>query len=341
MMKRLLFVFTALLFSTFFLSAQELPADSARYVRIVLNDGTIKEGTLMSIDEEDVVLELGALGATRIPKYMIEIMNELVGFSPSDKDGKGRAYDINPQASRYFFAPSAIQLKEGEGYFQSNIALNSVSMGLSDHLTLGGVMSFLGAGGTIKVGTPLGERLNVSLGGIGFADFYGIFDRPVGMGFVNLSLGDEVKNITVNLGIANKSTRNREVYSGVVTVPGLNGEASSLLPTSVASTYSTRPLIINVSAMTPMTSNRWLVTENYWIQPRSKVNGYAPYQGPAFYYPPFTESDINNEALGIVSLGIRSLNLRTGWLWDYGLVGVFTEGGDGFAAPWVSFTLAF
>jgi hypothetical protein len=39
-------------------------------------------------------------------------------------------------------------------------------------------------------------------------------------------------------------------------------------------------------------------------------------------------------------MGIRNLSTRNGWLWDYGMVGVV--GSEfGFAAPWVSATLAF
>ena len=58
---------------------------------------------------------------------------------------------LNPQSSRYFFAPSGIQLRQGDGYFQSNIALNSVSLGVTENITIGGLLSFLGAGGSVKI----------------------------------------------------------------------------------------------------------------------------------------------------------------------------------------------
>jgi hypothetical protein len=44
--------------------------------------------------------------------------------------------------------------------------------------------------------------------------------------------------------------------------------------------------------------------------------------------------------VAILSVGIRNLSRRNGWLWDYGMVGVI--GDDfGFGAPWVSATLPF
>jgi hypothetical protein len=48
----------------------------------------------------------------------------------------------------------------------------------------------------------------------------------------------------------------------------------------------------------------------------------------------------SNDGVAILSVGIRNLSRRNGWLWDYGMVGVI--GDDfGFGAPWVSATLPF
>jgi hypothetical protein len=109
---------------------------------------------------------------------------------------------------------------------------------------------------------------------------------------------------------------------------------------------TSRPFIANVSAMLPMGVGRWLLTENYWVRPRRTIGEWqatSTVNPPIFYAMPTTEATLRDdpESFGIISLGIRSLNRRTGWLWDYGLVGIFTDGGNGFAAPWFSFTFAF
>ena len=105
-------------------------AVSDRYVRVVMNDGSVKLGQWLSENADIIQLSTRNLGKINIPKYLIAQMMDLTA-SEYDRFGTSRATRngrINPQSSRYFFAPSGIQLKRGEGYFQSNIALNSVSI---------------------------------------------------------------------------------------------------------------------------------------------------------------------------------------------------------------------
>ena len=141
-----------------------------------------------------------------IPKYLVKGLIEMDGntFARLSKSAMGRSISINPQSSRYFFAPSGIQLKKGEGYFQTNIALNSVSLGINDHLTLGGLISFVGAGGTLKIGKELAPNVHASFGGIGFSDYYGELERPIGLIFGNITWGTDDRNITINLGTGSK-----------------------------------------------------------------------------------------------------------------------------------------
>ena len=42
-----------------------------------MNDGTLKYGTLLSMDDDVVVLDIVALGATSIPKYLIQSLSSL------------------------------------------------------------------------------------------------------------------------------------------------------------------------------------------------------------------------------------------------------------------------
>ncbi len=317
--------------------AQDSTSDADRYVRIVLNDGSIKEGRFLDMTEDVVVLDMPMLGATRFPKHLIQYMQDLEDYrGPSSER---RAYSENPQASRYFFAPSGIQLKANEGYFQSNIGLNSVNYGLNDGLTVGAVLSFLGGGGAFKVGTQVGEKTHISAGGIGFTDYYGLLDEPLGLAFINVTRGTERKNITLNLGLANRDD-DRLFYRGY------EQQADGYYRPTERANGTSRPFIVNVSGMTPIGDARWLLTENYFIVNRVEVGEYGNVpQGDDMWsasVPSTVQEGVHWEpgAANIMSLGIRTLNRRTGWLWDYGLVGVF-DGGNGFAAPWFSFTLAF
>lgn len=323
---------------------QDSTAVTDRYVRVVLNDGTIKEGRFLEMDADVLVVDLPMLGATRIPKYTIQLVQDIESVTAFNGGKSNRAFDVNPQSSRYFFAPSGIQLKTGEGYFQSNIGLNSISYGINDGLTVGGLVSFIGGGGSFKLGKAINEKTHISVGGIGFADFYGILDDPLGLAFINVTRGTERSNVTLNLGFGNEfegplQYRNYERIEhefGVEWIP------------SERATSTTRPFIANISAMVPLSDTRWLLTENYLIKSRLDVANFeanlnswgvtnsAPTGDPI---EPGTSWEYG--ASSIVSLGIRSLNRRSGWLWDYGLVGVLGVRGNGFAAPWFSFTLAF
>jgi hypothetical protein len=46
-------------------------------------------------------------------------------------------------------------LSKGEGYFQSNVVLNSVSYGYDDRFTGGALVSVFGGGITAKYGFPV------------------------------------------------------------------------------------------------------------------------------------------------------------------------------------------
>ncbi|HAY56870.1 MAG TPA: hypothetical protein DCX49_05485 [Flavobacteriales bacterium] len=111
-----------------------------------------KFGTLLEISETEVVLDIKGLGVTRIPKYLVKSIATLE--VDAEEIEEGYAY-VSNQPSRYFFAPSGIQLSKGEGYFQSNVVLNSVSYGYDDRFTGGALVSVFGGGITAKCGFPV------------------------------------------------------------------------------------------------------------------------------------------------------------------------------------------
>lgn len=321
------------------------------FVQLTMNDGTLKFGQLIEITESEVVLDIMGLGITRIPKYLVQALTSEM-LSEADQE-RGFGY-ISNQPSRYFFAPSGIQLKKGEGYFQSNVALNSISYGFSDRFTGGILLSVVGAGLTAKFGGQVRENVHVSVGGVAGIDYYGNLDRPLVLGFANVTFGDEDKNLTINLGIGNSINDSRfydpetPLDSSVV----VNGGYQTNYYTVVSEIEErTVPLLLNISAMRPLTPNRWFITENYLVMPWKQTNqiqletplqvSFNSYGGnaPLSYYYGFGSYGSSNPG-GAISLGIRSYNQRSGWLWDYGLAGVFADG-EGFPVPWFSFTLEF
>ena len=321
-------------------------AVSDRYVRVVMNDGSVKLGQWLSENADIIQLSTRNLGKINIPKYLIAQMMDLTA-SEYDRLGTSRATRngrINPQSSRYFFAPSGIQLKRGEGYFQSNIALNSVSIGVTDNVTVGGLLSFVGAGGSLKIGKEVAENVHVSFGGIGFKDYVGELDRPVGLVFANITWGTEDRNLTVNIGTGTRISGVTEPlawYASDSTNYG-GGYVEYEYTITEYQEERIRPLLLNVSGMVQISDFKWLITENYFIQSMRSMSLVTDSPIVTYANPVFMGSSNNNGANGvtILSVGVRNLSQRNGWLWDYGMVGVI--GDDfGFGAPWVSATLPF
>ena len=308
------------------------------YVQVTMNDGTLKFGRLVSMDDDHVVLDIVGLGTTRIPKYLVQVLT----VREVELDGEEEPmYFASNQSTRYFFAPSGIQLDKGEGYFQSNIALNSVSYGFSSSFTGGALVGFLGGGLTAKFGGQVGDKTYVSAGGVAAMDFFGELDRPLVLGFVNVTRGDNNKNMTFNLGLGNRQDGGFVGYDwSSYTEVGGSGSNVDYLP--AGRNYEVWvPLVFSFSGMMPLKSNMWLITENYLIRPVIRPNRVEPYTGngvPLNYQPNIYYQ--NPGRVQIVSLGIRSYSKRSGWLWDYGLAGVLQDG-SGVPIPWFSFTMEF
>lgn len=260
----------------------------------------------------------------------------------------------SPQATRYFFAPSAIQLKQGEGYFQSNVALNSVSYGKSDALTAGAMVGFFGGGIVAKAGWKVGEKTRVGAGFLGVKDFFGELSKPLALGFVNLTRGDGNKNVTLNLGCTNRAfgtTGSR--YSADASSEQNVWGYTFFYPEHIYRLQS-RLLVLNVSGMLPLTANSWLISENYLVSNRwfgriQEIPHSSPVQSYNYVGNTYAGEGAwpGSEETLVVSLGLRSRGKRSDWLWDYGLVAVIseddTDAGDWILAPlpWFSFTVEF
>ena len=114
----------------------------------------------------------------------------------------GKYFFPNPHATRYFFGPSAIPLKKGEGYFQNAYILaNSVQIGVTDNFSMGGgigipFLFFI----TPKLCYRVGKNVYMG-GGILFATTISS-DLGFGMGvaYGSLTLGNNENNFTISTG---------------------------------------------------------------------------------------------------------------------------------------------
>ena len=146
-----------------------------------------------------------------------------------------------PHAGRYFFAPSAFQLKKGEtNYHNSFLMSNEMGTGLTDDLTVGTNIIFpLGFGLAAKFGRALTSNVHISAGGAVLFPFRSpVFplndgeNSTTALVFANVTLGSENRNITFNWCASNAAGFDTNVF--------------------------------NISALLPINEQTWLITENYF-----------------------------------------------------------------------------
>ena len=213
--SRFLFCLTFFLSSLSSLLAQQhidQAIESRQQVLIETLDGDEFSGRILSHDSTSINLETEN-GIFSLSKKKIKKLESY--------DYTGKFKFPNPQDTRYFFAPSGIPLKKGEGYYQ-NVLLtgNFVNYGIHENISVGGGVEFitLSAGEPIwfltpKIGRSLGEKLHVAggllmigLGGDGTSSLiYGVttigdpdlnFSFGVGYGYVEGRLSSSP---TINL----------------------------------------------------------------------------------------------------------------------------------------------
>lgn len=166
-----------------------------------LRDGTIVTGKIINKTAAVTVVETKELGVLNLPQAKIMSVRELEEATITEK---GKIWFKNPNCTRYLFAPSAIPLKKGEGYYQNIYgAGNAVNFGVNSHITIGGgLIGPLGAYINAKVGFKLGENLHIAGGALLGNGFFPVNGNNLGLGlgFGVITIGNYDHNITVGAG---------------------------------------------------------------------------------------------------------------------------------------------
>lgn len=222
-------------------------ADDREWFRVETVEGNVFFGYLVSEDDQSVTLNTETVGEITVQRENIRSMNQI----DPDRIKNGSYWYDNPQATRYFFAPNAIGVQKGRGYYQNTwIFFNNVNYGISDHFSLGGgiVPTFLfGASSTPvwilpKVSIPVSnDKVHLGAGAM-IGGLIGSETESLGLFYGVGTLGDRDKNLTVGIGY------------------GYAGDEISRTP------------LINISGMTRVSRRLYLLTENYFI-PEAEAGG--------------------------------------------------------------------
>mgnify|MGYP006883378725 CR=1 FL=1 len=162
-------------------------------VTLTLSDHTVYTGQFIAADDTHYRLETKYAGVTSIPTQHVVEINPVETKRTSLR---------NPNATRYFFAPSAIPLERGGGYYQNAYLLsNSVNFGVTNNFSLGGgVIIPLLFYVTPKVGFELRKNLYVGAGLIAGSTFIPDAIISGGIPFGLITVGSEETNLTLGSG---------------------------------------------------------------------------------------------------------------------------------------------
>jgi hypothetical protein len=265
---------------------------------LTTTDGKTLTGMIISQDEKEMRFKTESIGEINIANGKIKDLKliekeQMVG---------GKYYFPNPHPTRYFFGPSAIPLKRGEGYFQNAwILSNSVQRGMTDNFSLGGgivipVLFFI----TPKWGYKVAKNVHVG-GGILFASTLSSeMSFGIGVGYGSVTLGSEENNFTMSLGWGAMKLED-ETYN-----------SSTQTYSSTSKWEMAKKPIITFSAMARIAPRLSLVTEN-WIF-ATKDNEYNSYNSTYTY---------THKYHSVLSGGFRFLGERHSF--DFGLAMPITK----------------
>jgi len=218
--------------------------------RVELYDGTTLTGILQTKTETEIKIQLKDIGLLTLNRAKIK---KLVPLDLSKKVQKSYWFK-NPHATRLLFAPTAIPLKKGEGYYQNiYIVGNMFNYGVANNLSIGGGFDFITMFGTmndgwspmlnfnIKSGFQISENFHAGVGGI-YVTMPGEFSAGIAYGLG--TIGSYNSNLTLGLGWG-----------------------------FVDDSFEKKPFIM-IGGMIRMSEKLWFVSEN-WIAPVDGNNYYT------------------------------------------------------------------
>ncbi|MFO8233063.1 MAG: hypothetical protein R6U20_10385 [Longimonas sp.] len=218
--------------------------------RVETQEGTVYMGTLVRESEDAVVLATRDGTEVRISRDAIRSLSAI----DDDRIRNGAYWFENPHATRYLFAPSAIGLRDGTGYYQNTwVLFNNANVGITDRFSIGGGMvpAFLFGGGVfpawilpkVSFSSPSGQA-HIAAGALIGGVLGDVESASFGMLYTSSTLGDRDHNVTGGVGY---------------------GYADGTLADTP---------IFNLSGMTRVSRQFYFLSENY-IFPGDGINGMA------------------------------------------------------------------
>ena len=219
-----------------------IPELLGRSYSVELRSGTVFIGVLQTASPDALEFSTKDLGVVRVQRSDLKRLELLTAGQAS------RGYADVGNGTRLFFAPTARNLRRGEGYLQDiDVYLVGVNYGITDNVSVGALVPIIpGLGANVfaftpKVSAAVTEKINLGVGvlyarafgyggGIGYGvGTYGTADDNVtmGVGYGFADGFDQTSSAVVLLGGAKRVSRNisllNETYIAAGGFAGLLG----------------------------------------------------------------------------------------------------------------------
>jgi len=179
---------------------------NTQYSKIIKHDGTELIGVILKNDEREVLLKTKTLGNVIIPKHTIKSIEKI---KSSEVKVDGEVWPGNLLPSRYTITTNGLPVKKREGYLRVMPIGVDFQFPITDNWSIGGMTSWYGVPMivTSKVSQSITQKVHVSAGFLygnllHGASFTGdpFFSYGGGIGFGNLTIGNEEKNLNFSAG---------------------------------------------------------------------------------------------------------------------------------------------
>lgn len=246
-----------------------------------------EQGILITYALMDMVRDPGKYVSTAPATIQTPVTE---GAPPTRRDS---AY-ADEHNTRYFFAPSAYNLKKGEAYYNTiYFLIHDIQFGITDNFSLGMGTTIIGLPlyFTPKLSIPVGNKSALGIGdmlmlGTWGSDFLG------NLAYGTFSSGGRNGNFTVGAGYLYTNEND------------LTGQTSSM--------------VTNLSAMTRLSPFIFLLTENYVMS--ANFNKYASYYSNVEPYDYIEEEFVQRNTFWYGILGIRIVTRSRDYIsWSAGL----------------------
>jgi len=329
-------------------SANPTASEPTTAVDITLNNGITLRGSILTSDAlgwqpgQSLVFTPDSTGvATTLDAAKIKSVGTAATAAPVPATKPTRTFHneskylspggfshSNVGKSRHLYAPSAIGMKQGQGYFSQKWLFSAAAYGVTDNLTLlAGTLSVFPPALTIaggKISGEVAENIHLTAGGEVFMTGLGGFEVLANVGFGGITFGHDDKQITVSSG-----------YGSI---------------------FDSRAVPVIVAGQVRLSNRAVFVTENWLVLPE-KQTYYTEYESE----PGVQDSrTFQPDPALIASAAIRLLGGRTDtrmtkpnkWTpsgdpkttWDFGVIMLAPDLSDNFVIgplPWIDFAYHF